>query len=57
MLTKIANVDGRDMQFRPKLSGDYVRFDFTAGSDGDVYLGQKTVHRLTYSPTAAPWRI
>lgn len=51
VLTKIANVDGGpDMQFRPKLSGDYVRFDFTSGSDGDIYLGQKTVHRLTYSP-------
>lgn len=52
ILSKLANViGGPDMQFRPYLSdSQHVRYRFEAGSDGDVYLGQKTVHSLSYHP-------
>lgn len=52
LLTKLANVQGGpDMQFRPYLAdSQHVRWRFEAGSDGDVYLGQKTVHSLEYHP-------
>ncbi len=52
LLTKLANVQGGpDMQFRPYLSdSQHVRWRFEAGSDGDVYLGQKTAHSLEYHP-------
>lgn len=52
ILTKLANViGGPDMQFRPYLAdSQHVRYRFEAGSDGDVYLGQKTVHSLSYHP-------
>lgn len=52
ILTKLANVvGGPDMQFRPYLSdSQHVRYRFEAGSDGDVYLGQKTVHSLDWHP-------
>lgn len=52
LLTKLANVlGGPDMQFRPYLAdSQHVRWRFEAGSDGDVYLGQKTVHSLEYHP-------
>lgn len=48
ILEKIANVqNGPDMQFRPYLAdSQHVRLSFVAASDGDVYLGQKQVHRL-----------
>lgn len=52
ILTKLTNVaGGPDIQFRPYLSdSQHVRYRFEAGSDGDVYLGQKTVHSLDYHP-------
>ncbi|NMN02792.1 hypothetical protein [Bifidobacterium panos] len=52
LLTKLANVQGGpDMQFRPYLAdSQHVRWRFEAGSDGDVFLGQKTVHALEYHP-------
>lgn len=48
ILQKLSNViGGPDMQFRPYLADNqHVRLAFTAASDGDVYLGQKQVHRL-----------
>lgn len=48
ILVKIANViGGPDMQFRPYLAdAQHVRLRFEAASDGDVYLGQRQVHRL-----------
>ena len=47
ILESIANTEnGIDMQFRPYLAGNTVRFSFQAASDGDVHLGQSTVHRL-----------
>lgn len=53
ILEKISGVsNGPDMQFRPYLTSDQtmVRWRFEAGSDTDIYLGQDTMHRLTYSP-------
>lgn len=49
ILAKLANVQGGpDMQFRPYLADNsHIRFQFLAGSDGDVFLGQKTMHALT----------
>lgn len=51
VLTKISNVqNGPDIQFRPYLTSDHnhVRFKFVAGSDAQRYLGQSTVHYLSY---------
>lgn len=52
ILEKIANVsDGPDMQFRPYLLDEgHVRLLFTAGNDGDLHLGQSTVHSLSWFP-------
>ena len=52
ILTKLSNViGGPDMQFRPYLAdSQHVRYRFEAGSDGDVYLGQKTIHSLAWHP-------
>ena len=48
---KIANVEnGPDLQLRPKLSGDTIRFDFIAGSDVDPDIAQSTVIELSSSP-------
>lgn len=48
---KIANVEnGPDMQLRPKLSGDTIRFDFLAGSDVDPNIAQDTIIELSSSP-------
>ena len=44
---KIANVEnGPDLQLRPKLSGDTIRFDFLAGSDAE------SEHRAGHYPRA-----
>lgn len=52
ILKNIANVDGGpDMQFRPYLSDtQHIRFQFLAGSDGDVYLNQDKRLSLSCSP-------
>lgn len=45
ILKAIANsANGPDMQFRPYLAqdGQHIRFRFIAGSDGDIYLNQRT---------------
>lgn len=48
---KIANVEnGPDLQLRPKLSGDTIRFDFIAGSDADPNIAQDTILELSSSP-------
>lgn len=48
---KIANVEnGPDLQLRPRLSGDTIRFDFIAGSDVDPDIAQSTVIELSSSP-------
>ena len=51
ILQKLAGViGGPDMQFRPYLADSrHVRWRFLAGSDADVYLGQDTVHVLSYA--------
>nr|WP_205832544.1 hypothetical protein [Bifidobacterium sp. DSM 109959] len=48
IFTKLSNViGGPDMQLRPYLAdSQHVRLRFEAASDGDVYLGQRQVHRL-----------
>jgi hypothetical protein len=44
LLTEISNVDGGpDMQFRPYMSDNRLRWSFEAGSDSDPYLGQSGV--------------
>lgn len=52
ILAKIANVAaGPDIQLRPYLADpSHVRLSLEAGSDADVYLGQRTVHRLASFP-------
>lgn len=53
ILTKLANVlNGPDMQFRPYLTSDnrYVRWQFLAGDDTNIYLGLNKLHELTYHP-------
>lgn len=53
LLENIANVEnGPDMQFRPYLTSDgsHVRFEFLAGSDSGIYLGQNRIHALSYDP-------
>lgn len=52
LIENLCNViNGPDVQFRPYLAdANHVRLDFLAGSDGDVYLGQGTVHTLTCFP-------
>ena len=54
LLTDLSNIlGGPDMQFRPYLPDkSHVRFAFLAGSDSEVYLGQKEVHSLGYAPYA-----
>ncbi len=48
---KIANVEnGPDLQLRPKLSGDTIRFDFIAGGDADPNIAQDTIIELSSSP-------
>ncbi|MEO5513112.1 hypothetical protein ABJC06_06075, partial [Bifidobacterium adolescentis] len=48
---KIANVEnGPDLQLRPKLSGNTIRFDFLAGSDVDPNIAQDTIIELSSSP-------
>lgn len=52
LLENLTNViGGPDLQFRPYLyDPSHVRLQMVAGSDGDVYLGQSTVHTLTFFP-------
>lgn len=52
LIDNLTNViGGPDVQFRPYMSdGQHVRVRIVAGSDGDVYLGQSTVHTLTCFP-------
>ena len=52
LLDNLTNVQGGpDMQFRPYLAdSQHVRISFLAGSDADIYLGQDTVHRLSWFP-------
>lgn len=52
LLDKLSNVqNGPDMQFRPYLAdSQHVRVRFEAASDGDVYLGQGSIHTLTCFP-------
>lgn len=51
ILAKIAANGGPDLQFRPYLADpQHVRFRFLGGSDSDIYLGQNTVHQLTWWP-------
>lgn len=52
ILEKIANVsDGPDIQFRPYMAdGNHVRLMFTAGTDGELNIGQSTVHSLAWFP-------
>lgn len=52
ILDSIANSDGGpDMQFRPYMAdSQHVRFNFVAGSDGDVYLNQSTRLSLSCHP-------
>ena len=54
LLTDLSNIlNGPDMQFRPYLPDQsHVRFAFLAGSDSEIYLGQKEVHSLGYAPYA-----
>ena len=54
LLTDLSNIlGGPDMQFRPYLPDQsHVRFAFLAGSDSEIYLGQKEVHSLGYAPYA-----
>lgn len=49
VLDKLAHViDGVDMTFRPYLAdSQHVRLLFTAGTDGDLYLGQDVMHSFT----------
>ena len=48
---KLANVEnGPDLQLRPKLSGDTIRFDFIAGGDADPNIAQDTIIELSSSP-------
>lgn len=52
LIENICNViNGPDVQFRPVMSDDqHVLVRVEAGSDGDVYLGQSTIHTLTWFP-------
>lgn len=52
LVENITNViGGPDVQFRPYMADDqHVRVQLVAGSDGDVYLGQSTIHTLTCFP-------
>ena len=51
MWDKIANVEnGPDLQLRPKLSGNTIRFDFLAGSDANPDIAQGTILELSSSP-------
>lgn len=52
LIENICNlVGGPDVQLRPYAPDDsHVRIQLVAGSDGDVYLGQRTVHTLTFFP-------
>lgn len=54
LLTDLSNIlGGPDMQFRPYLPDQsHVRFQFLAGSDTEIYLGQRELHALTYDPPA-----
>lgn len=51
-LTRLTNLEnGPDCTFRPKLSDDtHFRWDFLAGTDGDVFIGQNHVTSFSYSP-------
>ena len=52
LIENLTNViGGPDVQFRPYMADDqHVRVRLVAGSDGDVYLGQSTIHTLTCFP-------
>lgn len=52
LIENLSNViNGPDVQFRPYLAdGSHVRVRLVAGSDGDVFIGQSTVHTLTCFP-------
>lgn len=52
LIENLCNViSGPDVQLRPYMSdGSHVRVSMLAGSDGDIYLGQSTVHTLTCFP-------
>ncbi|RSX46125.1 hypothetical protein D2E22_1697 [Bifidobacterium castoris] len=54
LLTDLSNIqNGPDMQLRPYLPDQgHLRFAFLAGSDSDIWLGQKEVHSLGYAPYA-----
>jgi hypothetical protein len=59
LFENIANVEGGpDVTFRPYLAdGQHVRVSLLAGSNASPYLGQGTVHRLTWPGTVSDIRV